>query len=1040
MAKALADLSGPSYTDGQSLVEQVAFVLSDKVYSYGTEEQQLDLAVQSWSSATDKNAFGRDVSFSRMQTRSGAASMILGDIFSRNVALTKKDAPTAVLASSSSLIAMKPVLDQLAALYDDATPLVAHVSSLDLSARTSNFVSDYTRALLLSRDGQYAVVNSVTTHDTQHMALLATALSSQLPAVHIYDGIRLAKETTRVGDVLDSKKLAAVYSTLVKQDKAQIADKEEAVRKIVSGLNAELGTAYAPFEYHGPADAKHVLVTFGSQESSLTRYLAQQTDNAVGVINVRIYRPFLEQEFLQQLPASASRVSVLGQVLLDEQVDDVNATSVLYGDVLGAIAMSDDWSAKRPAVIDVKYARDTQWTLSKVQALLQAVAAGDNKIDVATLPELSQQTPIPAADAVLFWDFDEAVTRKAAKAFVSRLTKAKKDNVASLEVYDNYAEGGLVLTEARTSSKIVELSFPVEAAHAVVVNDTQILRAYDVTGTLAHGGSIAIRAEAKPEDFEKKLNDGFKVGVATKDAKLFYYRPSAFSELGDDEQAVLAHLVAARVASSQDLEVSVIEAIGSEHSVSSDATRSIADKLKEELHAVEVPAEWKEIAVENALPSIVIPNALAPNTEKEPELQQPNLTSWQTAAQQLAFKEAYAYDSTLRPDLAERTWEVSVQANRRLTPTTYDRNIFHIEFDITGTGLKYELGESLGVHGHNDPKQVLAFLQLYGLNPNDLVQVPSRTDTSVFETRTVQQAFEQNIDLFGRPAKKFYESLATYASDEKQRKVLSSLSTPEGAVDFKRRAEVETVTYADLLEEFSSARPPLEDLVQLIPPTKRREYSISSSQKVHENSVHLLVVVVDWKDQRDRERFGHCTRYLSNLEIGEKVTVSLKPSVMKLPPRPEQPIIMAGLGTGLAPFRAFVEERAWQKARGEKIGAVMLYLGSRHQKEEYLYGEEWEAYRDAGIITLLGQAFSRDQPKKVYIQDIMRSTIADIQQALIGQEGSFYLCGPTWPVPDVQEVLEEAIRNQANQDGNKVESNKVIEELKDAHRYVLEVY
>lgn len=311
------------------------------------------------------------------------------------------------------------------------------------------------------------------------------------------------------------------------------------------------------------------------------------------------------------------------------------------------------------------------------------------------------------------------------------------------------------------------------------------------------------------------------------------------------------------------------------------------------------------------------------------------------------------------------------------------------------------------------------------------------------ETRTVFQALQQNVDLFGRPAKKFYEDLSEWAEDEEQKKLLTSLSTPEGAVDFKRRAEVETVTYADLLEEFTSAHPPIEELVKMIPPTKRREYSVSSSQKVHPNSVHLLVVVVDWKDQRDRERFGQCTRYLSHLDIGDVVTVSLKPSVMKLPPRSEQPIIMAGLGTGLAPFRAFVEERAWQKAQGMKIGAVMLYLGSRHQKEEYLYGEEWEAYRDAGIITTLGQAFSRDQPKKVYIQDVMRSTMTDIKTALMAQEGSFYLCGPTWPVPDVQEVLEEAIRAHAEAEGNaasSVESSKVIEELKDAHRYVLEVY
>lgn len=88
-------------------------------------------------------------------------------------------------------------------------------------------------------------------------------------------------------------------------------------------------------------------------------------------------------------------------------------------------------------------------------------------------------------------------------------------------------------------------------------------------------------------------------------------------------------------------------------------------------------------------------------------------------------------------------------------------------------------------------------------------------------------------------------------------------------------------------------------------------------------------------------------------------------SVMKLPAHSTQPLIMAGLGTGLAPFRAFVQHRAWEKQQGKEIGSVLLYMGSRHQREEYCYGEEWEAYQDAGIITLLGRAFSRDQPQKI---------------------------------------------------------------------------
>ena len=118
----------------------------------------------------------------------------------------------------------------------------------------------------------------------------------------------------------------------------------------------------------------------------------------------------------------------------------------------------------------------------------------------------------------------------------------------------------------------------------------------------------------------------------------------------------------------------------------------------------------------------------------------------------------------------------------------------------------------------------------------------------------------------------------------------------------------------------------------------------------------------------------------------------------------------------------------------------MLYMGARHQREEYLYGEEWEAYRDAGVITHIGCAFSRDQPQKIYIQDRMRQTLPEIQKAYLHEEGAFYLCGPTWPVPDVTNVLEEAIETDAKTAGKKVDSVREIEKLKDELRYVLEVY
>mgnify|MGYP003874233275 CR=1 FL=1 len=113
----------------------------------------------------------------------------------------------------------------------------------------------------------------------------------------------------------------------------------------------------------------------------------------------------------------------------------------------------------------------------------------------------------------------------------------------------------------------------------------------------------------------------------------------------------------------------------------------------------------------------------------------------------------------------------------------------------------------------------------------------------------------------------------------------------------------------------------------------------------------------------------------------------------QLPPRDEQPVVMAGLGTGAAPFRAFIQERAWQRSQGKEVGPMLYYFGSRHRAQEYLYGEELEAYFQEGVVSHLGLAFSRDSDKKVYIQHKMNEDAELLAKML--EDGAFYLCGPT---------------------------------------------
>eukprot|EP00842_Homolaphlyctis_polyrhiza_P001874 jgi/Hompol1/2688/HPOL_006124-RA len=145
---------------------------------------------------------------------------------------------------------------------------------------------------------------------------------------------------------------------------------------------------------------------------------------------------------------------------------------------------------------------------------------------------------------------------------------------------------------------------------------------------------------------------------------------------------------------------------------------------------------------------------------------------------------------------------------------------------------------------------------------------------------------------------------------------------------------------------------------------------------------------------------------------------------------------MSGLGTGMAPFRAFIEERWYWKQRGETVGPMVLYFGSRHRAMEYLYGEELEAYHADGLLTHLRLAFSRDQKEKVYIQDKMREDKDLLHDLMISMPGAFFLCGPTWPVPSVTEALVDSFSKSIEP----AKAAEFLEELKEHERFVLEVY
>lgn len=1050
-----AAISGPAYVTAQVLVQQTAYSLSDKIFTYSPEDFGLDTALLYWSEQGVKNVHGYAPGLSPMQIRAGAGSIALGYMFSRDFDLRKRHVPQSLVASSAALRFLRPALDQLSLLYNVASPLVAHVAAVDYTGGAANTLNlDYASALGLADELGLGLVCSFSTHESQHMALFSTLLSRVLPTVHVYDGVVAGRETTRVIDTLDATALHQTY-VAISDDVAGSGHGRESpegkLRRLLQTFNGELGTAYSLFEYDGHRTPDQVLVVFGTVESRLAASLAQalaQAGHKVGVVSVRVYRPFAEDEFLGAVPGSVQGITVLGQVSDEQTVSDDTVHSILYDDVLAAVTFSNKWR-DAPAVADVKYPRDVAWTPARMQAILAKLGGKTTNASKTTddgaegLAGGRSVLSHPYIQQLVFWDADDSASASVPFVLSELMASDSSLNVTVGTTYNNVTHGGIRRTDIRTSKKSMENSYPIEEADVGYVGLGEIFKDINVVESVKPNGILVARFSGVSDaDLDKRLPEAVRRLISEKSIKLYLIDAKASDALKDQDgyetyitQVAMLKLVRPGVFEAALPRLAKISGNGN-------LLRDISSKLDGALREISTPESWSTLPEpeKDSTPHHGLPATSFTPFDKLEHEPPSLLRTWQIAAQGLAFKEAYGTEISLRPDLTVKTWTVHVRENRRLTPSTYERNVFHIEFDLGDSGLKYDIGEALGIHAKNDEAEVMEFIRYYGLDPEAVVEVPSREDPELLESRTVYQSLVQNVDIFGRPPKKFYEALAIFAQDEKEQQDLLALAGPMGATEFKRRAEVDTITYADILAEFASARPSFHDLVRIVSPMKRREYSIASSQKVTPNSVALLIVTVDWIDPKGRSRLGQATRYLNKLAVGDAVVVSVKPSVMKLPATSTQPLIMAGLGTGLAPFRAFVQYRAWQKAQGIDIGSVLLYMGSRHQREEYLYGEEWEAYQDAGVITLLGRAFSRDQPQKIYIQDRMRQTIMDIIEAYVKKTGSFYLCGPTWPVPDVTEVLQEAIGLDATIHAKKVDARKEIERLKDDGRYVLEVY
>ncbi|XP_041976895.1 NADPH--cytochrome P450 reductase isoform X2 [Aricia agestis] len=379
-----------------------------------------------------------------------------------------------------------------------------------------------------------------------------------------------------------------------------------------------------------------------------------------------------------------------------------------------------------------------------------------------------------------------------------------------------------------------------------------------------------------------------------------------------------------------------------------------------------------------------------------------------------------------------------------------DRSCLHIELDISDSKMKYEAGDHVAVYPINDSGLVDRLGEL--LN-TDLDEVFSLINTDLESTKkhpfpcptSYRTALSHYLEITAIPRTHILRELAEYCTDEEDKKKLLLMSTnsQEGKALYQSFVADACRNIVHILEDIKSCKPPLDHICELLPRLQPRYYSISSSPKLHPETVHVTAVVVKYKTATGRVNKGVTTTWLADNkpEPGKplpRVPVFIRKSQFRLPLQPQTPVLMVGPGTGLAPFRGFLQERSVARAAGKPVGDTILYFGCRHRDQDYIYREELEEYEKNGDVTL-HVAFSRDQPEKIYVTHLLENNLDQIWDLIGKRNGHFYICGDAKNMAvDVRNIVVRAIREKGGR--TEAEAAQFIKKLESMKKYSADVW
>ncbi|MCG6200262.1 assimilatory sulfite reductase (NADPH) flavoprotein subunit [Psychromonas antarctica] len=368
----------------------------------------------------------------------------------------------------------------------------------------------------------------------------------------------------------------------------------------------------------------------------------------------------------------------------------------------------------------------------------------------------------------------------------------------------------------------------------------------------------------------------------------------------------------------------------------------------------------------------------------------------------------------------QNPFAANLLVSQKITGEQSAKDVRHIEIDLQGSDLTYTAGDALGVWFKNDSLLVAEITAKLNLDAATEVKID---DTTISLADALIEFYELTST---HPA-----FVAGYAALTNNRELLTLTEDKNALREFANNHQI-----IDVISDTGNENLTAENFLSLLRRISPRLYSIASSQAEVDEEVHLTIGSVLFNNTLGQQRSGGASGFLNHrLAEDQEVKVFIEDNHnFRLPSNPETPIIMVGPGTGIAPFRAFMQEREATDAMGKN----WLFFGEQTFNEDFLYQVEWQAHLKSGLLSKLDLAFSRDQTEKIYVQDRLKENAADVYQWL--QDGAhFYVCGDANRMAkDVQTALIEIISEQGKLSTKDAE--QYLTELRQTKRYQRDVY